>query len=711
MALSITTNIASLVAQQNLNNSTDALNTSLERLSSGLKINSGADGPAALVISNEQGAQIAGLQSAIDNTNQAVSLVQTGEGALSEVNNLLVQVRGLAVSAANSAVNDPTALAADQAQIQNALQTIDSISQNTQFGTKKLLDGSAAAVATLGATGAANVATNGVTAGPNTVAGTYEIAVTQQGQKAQLIGTNAFVAAQNTATTTDGTAISGNATIDPVNTQTGTYAVTITQQGVEGNIVAAAAATAGTTAGDNINISGGAITGGPVNVAFTTGSSVASQVTQIQAALNANAGANGKYTVSLNGSGDIQIVNKAFGTDAALSVAVAQGTTTGFTNGQTGTAGVAVQAQISGGNLTAPITVTGSGATGSTITVTAGLSSIAQGLSFTVASSGTSTSAVGSTGSVAVTGNSSITLGSGVNQTTINLNAQNSGTLTNLVAAINADSATTGVTASQNTGGTNLVLTANALGGSNFAFAASGTSSGVVTNQAFSLNAQTLQAKIFDANGNQLGGVITASGANGDTITADGSAFGNANGLSIQLATQGTSNAVTGVQTAAVPNAGQYTASVTLQDGLTFQIGANENQTATLSIQSINADQLGKNVSGLTNPNTNSLAKIDVTTASGAQDALAVIDQAINDVSTLSGNLGSFQTNTLQATATNLQTALTNTTAAQSVIRDTDFAAETANFTKDQVLVQAGTTVLSNANATSQLILNLLKGS
>jgi flagellin len=60
------------------------------RLSSGLKLNSGADGPAALVISNEQGAQIAGLQSAIDNTNQAVSLVQTSEGALSTVNDLLV---------------------------------------------------------------------------------------------------------------------------------------------------------------------------------------------------------------------------------------------------------------------------------------------------------------------------------------------------------------------------------------------------------------------------------------------------------------------------------------------------------------------------------------------------------------------------------------------------------------------------------------------
>src|SRR5437870_3385895 len=103
------------------------------------------------------------------------------------------------------------------------------------------------------------------------------------------------------------------------------------------------------------------------------------------------------------------------------------------------------------------------------------------------------------------------------------------------------------------------------------------------------------------------------------------------------------------------------------------------------------------------------MSLIDVTSASGAQDALAIVDKAINDISGLRGKLGAFQTNTLQATASNLQTTLTNTTSAQSVIRDTDFAAETANFTKAQVLVQAGTTVLTNANATAQLILNLLK--
>ena len=115
----------------------------LRRLSSGLKINRGADGPAALVISEKQRAQIAGLNQAIDNTEKAASVVQTAEGALNEINSLLVKVRSLAIDSANSGVNDDDALAANQAEITNALDTINRIANNTQFGTKKLLDGSA----------------------------------------------------------------------------------------------------------------------------------------------------------------------------------------------------------------------------------------------------------------------------------------------------------------------------------------------------------------------------------------------------------------------------------------------------------------------------------------------------------------------------------------------------------------------------------------
>jgi flagellin len=708
MALSITNNISSLIAQQNLSNTTSALNTSLQRLSSGLKINTGADGPAALVISNEQGAQIAGLKSAIDNTNQAVSLVQTGEGALATVNDLLVQIRGLALSAANSAVNDPTALAADQAQIKNALQTIDRISANTQFGTKKLLDGTSAAQVTIGATGATNFSS--VTAGANTVAGTYQIAVTQQGLKGQLEGASSYASAHNTATTTVGTALAASATISNTTTQTGTYNITVTQQGLRGQITGSNNVAAPTAAGGTLAISGGSIAGTGITVTFGNTEASTDIVGKVNAAL-----AGSGYTASVS-SGKLSIIEDKFASEAAgLSVT---GNATGlaeagFTGSETASqVGQAIQVQVGGGGLTTPLSsgFAVSGALNDTFTIGSG---VANGLAFQVKSTGTQSAAVGSTASVAVTGDSSLTLGSGTSAVTINLNYQNAGgtsaaaALANAVATINQYTTTTGVSASANGG--LLALTATKFGGGNFAFATSGTATGITTGQSFVQNAQDLQAKVYDANGNQLGGLITATGAAGDTIVANGTSFGNANGLSFQLAGLGTLNGVTGTQTAAVPASGLYTGSVTIADSLVFQIGANQNQTASLSIQKTSADQLGKNVSGLTNSNTDSLSKIDVTTASGAQDALAIVDQAINDISSLRGKLGAFQTNTLQATAGNLQTTLTNTTSAQSVIRDTDFAAETANFTKSQVLVQAGTTVLANANATAQLVLTLLK--
>src|SRR2546423_1782689 len=110
MSLSITNNVASLTAQHNLNRTSGLLNQSLERLSSGLKINRGADGPAALVISEQQRAQIAGLNAAIDNTSKAISMVQTTEGALNEINGLLLKVRSLAVDSSNTGVNDANSL-------------------------------------------------------------------------------------------------------------------------------------------------------------------------------------------------------------------------------------------------------------------------------------------------------------------------------------------------------------------------------------------------------------------------------------------------------------------------------------------------------------------------------------------------------------------------------------------------------------------------
>ncbi|MEO1530040.1 MAG: flagellin, partial [Planctomycetota bacterium] len=133
MSLVISNNVGALNARNNLTRSSNSLNRSIERLSSGFKVNRGADGPAALVISEKQRAQIAGLRTAIDNTEKAVAVVQTAEGALNEINSILVKVRSLALDSANEGVNDADAFAANQAEIANALDTINRISPNWVF--------------------------------------------------------------------------------------------------------------------------------------------------------------------------------------------------------------------------------------------------------------------------------------------------------------------------------------------------------------------------------------------------------------------------------------------------------------------------------------------------------------------------------------------------------------------------------------------------
>ena len=141
MTLRINHNIASQKALRHLGDADRKLVESLERLSSGFRINKGSDDPAGLVISEQMRTQIAGVNQAISNTELATSMVQTGEGALGEINNLLVRMRELALHANNEGANDVRALEADQQEIKNVVEGIQRISTDTQFGRRKLLDG------------------------------------------------------------------------------------------------------------------------------------------------------------------------------------------------------------------------------------------------------------------------------------------------------------------------------------------------------------------------------------------------------------------------------------------------------------------------------------------------------------------------------------------------------------------------------------------
>jgi len=136
----INTNIMSLNSQRNLNSSQDALQTSLQRLSSGLRINSAKDDAAGLAISERFTSQIRGLDQAVRNANDGISLAQTAEGALSESGNILQRIRELAVQSAN-ATNSASDRQALQSEVSQLVSELDRIASSTEFNGQKLLDG------------------------------------------------------------------------------------------------------------------------------------------------------------------------------------------------------------------------------------------------------------------------------------------------------------------------------------------------------------------------------------------------------------------------------------------------------------------------------------------------------------------------------------------------------------------------------------------
>ena len=140
--MKIRQNPSSLNTLRHASNHFNKVKGGIERLSSGVKINRGADGPASLISSERLRGHIVGLQQVYNNASSSVSMLQTAEGALNEVSDLLIKIKQLTVHAQNEAINSPDMLSADQQEIDNLLSSIDRISRNTEFGGKRLLDGS-----------------------------------------------------------------------------------------------------------------------------------------------------------------------------------------------------------------------------------------------------------------------------------------------------------------------------------------------------------------------------------------------------------------------------------------------------------------------------------------------------------------------------------------------------------------------------------------
>ncbi|MDO8332892.1 MAG: flagellin, partial [Pseudomonas sp.] len=140
MALTVNTNVASLNTQRNLSNATKSLDSSLQRLSTGLRINSAKDDAAGLQISNRLTSQINGLNVAVRNSNDGISLSQTAEGALQQSTGILQRIRDLALQSANGS-NGASERAALQTEVGQLKQELDRIAETTTFGGRKILDG------------------------------------------------------------------------------------------------------------------------------------------------------------------------------------------------------------------------------------------------------------------------------------------------------------------------------------------------------------------------------------------------------------------------------------------------------------------------------------------------------------------------------------------------------------------------------------------
>jgi len=314
MSLRINHNIAAINGQNNLLKNTAMASKSLERLSSGLRINRAADDAAGLVISEQMRAQLTGLHQAIANSEQAVTLVQTAEGALDETNSLLNKARSLALHAANEGLNDQNAVVADQGELDNIIDSVTRISSTTQFGTKKLLDGSLGSASSkmaglqsvqLGGDYASKLAGGSVVKGYNTLVVTAQAtqasAVVSMAGAADIFTGGSLAAASGTETVQKGFSLSINGSLLTV--ASGTTKNQLVQQinaiGAKVGFTATLTGASALSTLGNINLQSteyGSQT--TFNVQFVSGGTGASTVSAAQ-----NAGANMAATLYLY-SGD-----------------------------------------------------------------------------------------------------------------------------------------------------------------------------------------------------------------------------------------------------------------------------------------------------------------------------------------------------------------------------------------------------------------------
>lgn len=750
----INTNIASINAQRNLTKSGDMLATSLQRLSSGLRINSAKDDAAGLAISTRFTSQIQGLSQASRNANDAISLSQVAEGALQEVTNLLQRSRELAIQSANG-TNSSSDRAAIQDEVNQLKQELTRIATTTTFNGLNILNGDlknalfqvgAEANQTIGVTirdarataiGSNQMTTNnpnglegatrkqlyiGTVGGAGGAALGAEVAVAQvnaanNGYSASVFTVSNVTSAGITTTQTASVAAHDQANTIATNLSalTGVKArgfnqVTVgnlaslngaTSITLNGQVVAAgAAATVDTIAtainsnstlqgegiyavsnGTTVQITG--LDGRDMVFANAAGTGVfdmtglrGGSATTLVAAQSTTFG--GRVDIELNeGFSIASSVNSIIINGTATTTAVGDGTITDKVNNNTTTANN-LNNNIGAQNLTA---VGSAGA--STVAVTAAQSadSIVTAINAVSGSTGITAQAMTTATLSGLSANGNVSfniygdnaIGANVSATVITSD------LSALMNAINNVAGTTGITAALGSDNSSVVLTHQ-------------------TGKNIVLENFTHSAAVdFAAPGvTPVGGTGSALVAPVEqSITVTGNADHNTSGTAVKLYDGG---ARTNFDTTVVGG------EITFLSADAFNVTSNISGSASTGTSLFSGAASTANSSALLD-----VGQIDVSTQAGANSAISIIDGALDQVSQVRAELGAVQ-NRFGSTISNLANNVENLQAARSRILDADFAEETANMTKAQILQQAGIAILAQANSLPQNVLALLRG-
>jgi len=702
----INTNVSSLVARNTLGRSNAALEQSLTRLSTGLRINTGKDDPAGLIASENLRSDITAIRKAISNTDRANQVIATADSALGQVSSLLNDIRGLVTESANAGALSDEQLAANQLQVDSSLEALNRIAQTTTFQGRRLLDGSLDFITSAGGN-FANVSDLQIDQANLGATGSVSVsvAVTSAATQAQ-VDVTAIPVAIAGVSATDDIALSNTVTQSVHDITFGAAAdLTLTAEpagnagGAAGNTFSGITIVDSAVAGSTYNATTGVLT---VNVDITAGG--LNTVADLTAAINAGTEFN-----AVTNAGGAQVIAAG-----ALTLTDNTETTTGQSAGsatltvtaeQTGTAANGItatliedatidadtaEASFNGGNIEVRVNGTVAySAIADAIDDLAGYSATlsgATGNQFYIRTADTAPGAATLAGGVDAAGGISadvvLELAGATGAEVLSFGSGTS--IADLAAGINLVSDATGVEATVN--GTTLELLATAYG-----------SKSVVDLRVISEGSGATPAGTFTTavgQGTRVEGDDVVASVNGVTASGDG------NRISINTATLDLKATLAANFTG--------TASFTITGGgALFQLGPDvvSNQQARLGIGSVNTARLGGVSGKLFQLGSGGAAAL----ASDPNIAAQIVGEAIDQVTSLRGRLGAFQRTSLETNKNALNDTLINLTDAESSIRDADFAAESAELTRAQILVQSGTTVLQIANSNPQNVLSLLR--